>query len=365
MENVLSFQLACQIMRTSGRWIDAKSSDEYQAVVARTVCGAFCRLKRLYETRPSIDKEAALKLDWTFSNALARAAYWLFSAIASSSATRYTDIACSSAIPLAFTMWANHYADLEEESLPHAATYLGLVRFDREHLEETDRALLQVFGSYKDCALSFVFVLHRIYKSGINILERSKTMDLIFDFLTRCSTTTHGPGAELRNLLRRYGASTMACSLLPKIQHDIQQSLDNYPYGEEVLMYIQALTSCLQFLYTTFDAYDAELWAIGPVRKGLLSNLYSLESLLPYIPSEFDTFKTYQWVLYRLVVLARGERFYRLLSTKLMLTWRKEGSRDISSDRQLFEAEFHRTALIRRRTQKHISPFQLICNNVS
>ena len=199
------------------------------------------------------------------------------------------------------------------------------------------------------------------------------TASNIFRLLHNITAGELLPHQEFRDALRKNDFAVIATAFIAKARDDII----NDSFGEETKEIVEeSLYWCLKFLSQRFKTYDGDSWADGPLRNGLLPNLFSLESVIPHLSK--SAFYCYQEILYELVILSRNKRIFKRISSSLLRLWKSEdinpefdddniwttGIESLSFDRQLFEIEFFRHALVKRLRQTRQNPFRLTCTNV-
>lgn len=359
-----TLSLASHVMETTGKWLGVKHLPEFQDELA---FAAYSTLERLLAVYNMLLDDALFVFIGALLNELisTTSSTVHHMLVECGTAETWAKIElCKSATPVAFTIWARHYND-RASFVSSAADYLDFVSFHPHNREAFKSAYIQAFGNSTDCALSFVLAVRHIFETNLAPFKRMKALASIFTFLIGCTDVANMPDKELRDALRESDICVEAVSTLVKIKDDFQLCLRDVP-GFVPFLHHDAFLSCIQFLRLNFDEYDGELWAVAPLRKGLLRSLFSLESVLKQAPLE--TFRALQLLLHQIIALCRKERFYKTLWAKLMHMWirgtlKKDSS--VQQLRQCFENDFNRAALIKHLRQTHRSPFRPLCMNVS
>ena len=354
------FLAACQIAKEVGEWLKVTKSPDLQVKLLHALEAAVERLQSIYDL-PMHDIESFMNKR-TFTVALNGVTIALFETMRSTDAWLRLIESKSTAV-LACTIWARHFESLNVADVYAAAGYLRCLRWNDDSFERDKEAMCQVFGDDARFARSLTTALRHGPQLDINTFRWSKMMVHIVDTLTLLVMRTQALLPDARVTLRRHAS--------PELVALMNESLKRTRIGIETKKFDEAcdadevMYSSLWLLHEAFKASDGELWAIGPLKKGLLSFLYSFDDILPCFSVEF--FQKYQDVVLTLIPLSRKERLFKVILPTVRKIWKEEGyyMDQGTRERKLFENEVSKLALVRRLRQNHWTPFDYACCNVS
>ena len=366
---IRSVQAAAGIMVVSANWMTHDERLNFRSEVIPEMSKICKHLQGLFESTTSSSPDAEV----TTENILLTALTMIQATSAFAEEGDWAFLSRdSNVVGLFFTMWERGSRVDEQNPLTMVMPASGIqnLKFeaDTQSSEAWKSALRRAFTDGSHCALSFIRALRRQRlnhsSSGLGFVLHAGILRRVFNALGQLSDEEHLQFPDVREAFRANGIIEEITLLIAHIINGLFQGaaaseeLDTTPNAIALSFHY-----CFQYMGLRLKSYDGELWAHAALSKGLLAHLISLEKFLSSKASGFDI--GHGNVLDQLLSLARGVRVFDVVATELLSVWQDEDSDHASCVWQLFENEFIKLALARRLQEKHRSPFELACTNVS